>query len=216
MNFRKSSKRPLTPPPSFSENHIAIFSEIHDRSIVYNGKNLQNYFLGWKWPLQNFSENSSVLELLFFPYCYLSLSFQEGKQEAILCIFVRFFICPWTPQTPIHRLAPPFWGVKPYCEAATEPPLLLFKFGDTSLKSGDTFHEWGGADGTHLQLWALLRSHEASNKIRLHAQFHLIWMAPQHITKMAIKWNLTDVIAQKARGDGIELGLFKPDLHSEI
>ena len=146
----------------------------------------------------------------------LSLSFLSGRKTRSHSIFVRFFICPWTPQTPIHRLAPPFWGVKPYCEAATEPPLLLFKFGDTSLKSGDTFHEWGGADGTHLQLWALLRSHEASNKIRLHAQFHLIWMAPQHITKMAIKWNLTDVIAQKARGDGIELGLFKPDLHSEI
>ena len=26
MNFRKSSKRPLTPPPSFSENHIADFA----------------------------------------------------------------------------------------------------------------------------------------------------------------------------------------------
>ena len=25
MNFRKSSKRPLTPPPSFSENHVADF-----------------------------------------------------------------------------------------------------------------------------------------------------------------------------------------------
>ena len=50
MNFRKSSKRPLTPPPSFSENHVAIFSEIYDRSIVYNGKNLQYKFLDWKWP----------------------------------------------------------------------------------------------------------------------------------------------------------------------
>ena len=36
-------------PPSFSENHIANFSEIHDRSIVYNGKNLQYKFLDWKW-----------------------------------------------------------------------------------------------------------------------------------------------------------------------
>ena len=26
MNFRKSSKRPLTPPPSFSENHVALFA----------------------------------------------------------------------------------------------------------------------------------------------------------------------------------------------
>ena len=34
-------------PPSFSENHVAVFFllEIHDRSIVYNGKNLQNKFL---------------------------------------------------------------------------------------------------------------------------------------------------------------------------
>ena len=33
------------PPPSFSESYVAIFSEIHDRSIVYNGKNLQHKFL---------------------------------------------------------------------------------------------------------------------------------------------------------------------------
>ena len=26
MNFRKNSKRPLTPPPSFSENYIALFA----------------------------------------------------------------------------------------------------------------------------------------------------------------------------------------------
>ena len=44
MNFQKSSKRPLTPPRSFSESYIAIFSEIHDRSIVYNGKNMQFTF----------------------------------------------------------------------------------------------------------------------------------------------------------------------------
>ena len=37
-------------PPSFSESYVAIFSEIHDRSIVYNGKNLQHKFLDWKWP----------------------------------------------------------------------------------------------------------------------------------------------------------------------
>ena len=37
-------------PPSFSENHVAVFFllEIHDRSIVYNGKNLQHKFLDWK------------------------------------------------------------------------------------------------------------------------------------------------------------------------
>ena len=37
-------------PPSFSENHIAVFSGIHDRRTVYNGKNLQYKFLDWKWP----------------------------------------------------------------------------------------------------------------------------------------------------------------------
>ena len=45
MNFRKSSKRPLTPPPHFRKVMLQIFSEIHDRSIVYNGKNLQHKFL---------------------------------------------------------------------------------------------------------------------------------------------------------------------------
>ena len=29
---------------------LQFFSEIHDRSIVYNGKNLQHKFLDWKWP----------------------------------------------------------------------------------------------------------------------------------------------------------------------
>ena len=36
------------PPPSFSENHVALFSGIHDRRSVYNGKNLQHKFLDWK------------------------------------------------------------------------------------------------------------------------------------------------------------------------
>ena len=54
-------------PPHFRKVVLQIFSEIHDRSIVYNGKNLQYKFLDWKWPpplppLRNFSENSSVLE----------------------------------------------------------------------------------------------------------------------------------------------------------
>ena len=43
MNFRKSSKRPLT-PPHFRKVMLQFFSEIHDRSIVYNGKNLQHKF----------------------------------------------------------------------------------------------------------------------------------------------------------------------------
>ena len=33
------------PPPSFSENHIAFFSGIHDQRTIYNGKNLQYKFL---------------------------------------------------------------------------------------------------------------------------------------------------------------------------
>ena len=43
---------------------LRIFSEIHDRSSLYNSKNLQHEFLDWKLPppsLRNFSENSSVL-----------------------------------------------------------------------------------------------------------------------------------------------------------
>ena len=46
MNFRKGSKRPLTPPPAhFRKVMLQFFSEIHDRSIVFNGKNLQHKFL---------------------------------------------------------------------------------------------------------------------------------------------------------------------------
>ena len=48
--FSEKFQTAFDPPPSFSENHIAIFSEIHDRSIVYSGKNLQYKFLDWKWP----------------------------------------------------------------------------------------------------------------------------------------------------------------------
>ena len=33
------------PPPHFRKVMLQIFSEIHDRSIVYNGKNLQHKFL---------------------------------------------------------------------------------------------------------------------------------------------------------------------------
>ena len=61
----------LWPPPHFRKVMLQIFSEIHDRSIVYNGKNLQHKFLDWKWPptpLWNFSENSSVLEGVSVPY----------------------------------------------------------------------------------------------------------------------------------------------------
>ena len=40
--FSEKFQTAFDPPPSFSENHIAIFSEIQDRSIIYyNGTNLQ-------------------------------------------------------------------------------------------------------------------------------------------------------------------------------
>ena len=52
-----------------------------------------------------------------------------------------FSSAPKVSPPPPPPIALPSLGVKPYCEAATEPPLLLFKSGDTSLKSGDTFHE---------------------------------------------------------------------------
>ena len=58
--FRKISKRPWTPPPPhFRKVMLQIFSEIHDRSIIYNGKNLQHNFLDWKWappPLELFQK----------------------------------------------------------------------------------------------------------------------------------------------------------------
>ena len=38
------------PPPHFRKIILQFFSKIHDRSIVYNGKNLQYKFLDWKWP----------------------------------------------------------------------------------------------------------------------------------------------------------------------
>ena len=40
----------LWPPPHFRKVMLQFFSEIHDRSIVFNGKNLQHKFLDWKWP----------------------------------------------------------------------------------------------------------------------------------------------------------------------
>ena len=58
MNFRKSSKQPSRPPPSFSENQIGNFSRIHDRRTVYNGKNLQYKFLDWKWKTMKNDENN--------------------------------------------------------------------------------------------------------------------------------------------------------------
>ena len=46
--FLEKFQTAFDPPPSFSENHVALFSGIHDRRSVYNGKNLQHKFLDWK------------------------------------------------------------------------------------------------------------------------------------------------------------------------
>ena len=46
--FSEKFQMAFDPPPSFSENHIAVFSGIHDQRTVYNGKNLQYKFLDWK------------------------------------------------------------------------------------------------------------------------------------------------------------------------
>ena len=70
MNFWKKFKRPLTFPPHFRKVTLQFFSEIHDWSIVYNGKNLQLKFLDWKWPPPphwHFSKKSSNLVAGSFP-----------------------------------------------------------------------------------------------------------------------------------------------------
>ena len=83
MNFRKSSKQPLDPPPHFQKIILQFVSEVHDRSIVYNGKNLQyNSVMNFGKKLQydfpkirgggskavwNFPKNSSVLDVSGIP-----------------------------------------------------------------------------------------------------------------------------------------------------
>ena len=60
MNFRKNSKRPLT-PPSFSESHIAVFPEFMTEEPFIMAKICNiNFWIG-NDPPWNFSENSSVL-----------------------------------------------------------------------------------------------------------------------------------------------------------
>ena len=43
--FSEKFQTAFDPPPHFRKVMLQIFSEIHDRSIVYNGKNLQHKFL---------------------------------------------------------------------------------------------------------------------------------------------------------------------------
>ena len=68
--FSEKFQTAFDPSPHFRKIILQFFSEIHDQSIVYNGKNLQHKFLDWKWPptpFGTFSENSSVLEGVGFP-----------------------------------------------------------------------------------------------------------------------------------------------------
>ena len=62
MIFLKSSERPLTSPPWFSENYFAIVFW-KKKKALYFIKNLRHKFLDWKDspPPWKFSENSSVL-----------------------------------------------------------------------------------------------------------------------------------------------------------
>ena len=48
--FSEKFRTAFEAPPHFRKVVLQIFSEIHDRSIVYNGKNQQHKFLDWKWP----------------------------------------------------------------------------------------------------------------------------------------------------------------------
>ena len=104
MNFRKSSKRPMTPPPHFRKIMLQIFSEIHDRRIVYNGKNLQQIFLDWKWPLPplwNFSENSSVLEGVGFPYHHHHHGLQlQVTVTTLKAVLVKSYLCSMSMHWP--------------------------------------------------------------------------------------------------------------------
>ena len=48
MNFRKSPKRPLTPPPSFSENHVANLYQCHAQKALFQGPKSARYIFGLK------------------------------------------------------------------------------------------------------------------------------------------------------------------------
>ena len=89
MNFRKSSKRPLSPPPSFSKNHVADFFQNSWPKYPFIMAKICNinFWIGNDPPpLRNFSENSSVLVPSPVPnthdICLLRTAFQ----------FCHFFI----------------------------------------------------------------------------------------------------------------------------
>ena len=46
--FSEKFQTAFDPPSHFRKITLQFFSEIHDRSIVYNGKNLQHKFSDWK------------------------------------------------------------------------------------------------------------------------------------------------------------------------
>ena len=71
FEFSEKFQTAIEPPPLiFGKKYCNFFPEIYDRSIVYNGKNLQYKFLDWKFendPPRNFSEYSSVLDVSGIP-----------------------------------------------------------------------------------------------------------------------------------------------------
>ena len=46
MNFRKSSKPPLTPSPSFPENHVANLYPFHAQEALFKRPKYAIYFFG--------------------------------------------------------------------------------------------------------------------------------------------------------------------------
>ena len=68
MNFRKSSKLLLTPPPSFSENYIAFFLKVLIK-VAFKFQNLQYIFSDWKWPDLHFGTYPKI-----HPFWYPGLS----------------------------------------------------------------------------------------------------------------------------------------------
>ena len=48
MNFWKRSKRPLNPPPSFLENHVANLYQFHVQKALFKGPKFQTKIFGLK------------------------------------------------------------------------------------------------------------------------------------------------------------------------
>ena len=81
--FWKNSKRPSTPPPSFS-NYIANFFGKRKKTSI-KVQNLQYKYLDWKWtpappPFSNFFENTSDLVAPPFPMTSTNSTTRRGPQ----------------------------------------------------------------------------------------------------------------------------------------